>query len=342
MRRAPPIALAAGLGLLLAAPAARALPGELRKDWPCAGCSTVLPAGASPAGPRPLLVALHGDANGDPSAAAKVLRALRPASEEAGVILLVLRCPVEKGCRSGSFWRWMISGDHDGRWVGAQIDAVAASVPVDAARVYAAGYSGGASYLGWYVPTFPERFAAVAHIAGGVPWGTPCPRCPVHVRFTLGVGDPMLVPYTRPLRDYYEACGGNEVVWETLPGVSHEGILGVVQGGKGSSLLAWLLEHRAGCAEASAGADAGSPSVSEDAGASAAVDAGAKVQEEAPTDAGASLRSAAPPTPAAQRMSPGCACDLGGAARGAGSAMAALILGALIAGRRRARRDQSL
>ena len=138
-------------------------------------------------------------------------------------------------------------------------------MPVDPARVYAAGYSGGATYLGWYVPTFPERFAAVLHIAGGVPWGTPCPRCPVHVLFTLGAGDPMLVPYTRPLRDYYEGCGGNEVVWETLPGVSHEGILGLVQGGKGDGLLAWLLSHRATCAETSV--DAGSAGAAEDAGA---------------------------------------------------------------------------
>lgn len=337
MRRAPPIALAAGLGLLLAAPAAHALPGELRSDWPCPGCSTVVPA---PAGPRPLLVALHGDANGDPSAAAKVLRALRPASEKAGVILLVLRCPIEKGCRTGSFWRWRSTGEHDPGWVGAQIDAVTASLPVDAARVYAAGYSGGATYLGWYVPTYPERFAAVVYIAGGVPWGTPCPRCPVHVLFTLGAGDPMLVPYTRPLRDYYEGCGGNEVVWETLPGVSHEGILGLVQGGKGDSLLAWLLGHRAECAGASA--DAGSPSAVVDAGVIDAADAGAAVHDEAPKDAGEPRAGAAVPGPSAQRMSPGCACDLRGGARGAGGTMAALIVGALIAGRRRARRRHSL
>lgn len=340
MRRAPPIALAAGLGLLLAAPSARALPGELRNDWPCPGCSTVVPAPATQPGPRPLLVALHGDANGDPAAAGKVLRALRPASEKAGVILLVLRCPIEKGCRTGSFWRWRSTGEHDPGWVGAQIDALAASVPVDPARVYAAGYSGGATYLGWYVPTFPERFAAVLHIAGGVPWGTPCPRCPVHVLFTLGAGDPMLVPYTRPLRDYYEGCGGNEVVWETLPGVSHEGILGLVQGGKGDGLLAWLLGHRAECAGASV--DAGSAGAAEDAGAIAEVDAGAPVQGEAPKDVVEARPGAAAPGPSAQRMSPGCACDLGGGERGPGGTVAALMVGALVVARRRARRAQSL
>ena len=335
MRLVSSIALA--LALLAPASLARAAPAELRKDWPCVGCFTALPAtGASPA-PRPLLVALHGDFNGDSSAPTRLFRALRPACEQAEVILVALRCPEEKGCRTGSFWQWRSTEGHDPGWLGAQIDAVASSVGVDAARVYAAGYSGGATYLGWYGPTYAERFAAIVHIAGGVPWGDPCPRCKVPVLFTLGAGDPMLVPYTRPLRDYYEACGGHEVVWETLPGVSHEGILGVVQGGKGSALLAWLLGHRAACAGEIAAIDAGSIAVP--------IDAGAITQEAAVKEAGTAgpaPSSMVAPGPSAVRMSPGCACALRGGEGAREAEMTALMTMMIALARRRARRDHSL
>jgi predicted esterase len=220
------------------------------EGWPCKGCVTFAPAeGGSP---RPLLIALHGDDAGT----GKLFRALRPACEQAKVVLVSLRCPTELGCRT-SYWQWYGTSTHDPGWIGAQIAATRARFAVDPARVYAAGYSGGATYLGWYGPTHPGDFAAIVHIAGGMPWGTPCPDCKVPVLFTLGATDPMLVPYTRPLRDYYAACGGHEIVWETLPGVTHESVIPTVQAGKGTALVAWLLAHRAACGDAGNAVDAG-------------------------------------------------------------------------------------
>ena len=326
MRSLTPALVAASLALLAAA-TARADPSRETIDgWPCKGCVTFAPVGDT--APRPLLIALHGDDAGT----AKLFRALRPACEQERVHLVSLRCPTELGCRT-SFWQWKSTSTHDPGWLGAQIAAVKARFSVDAARVYAAGYSGGATYLGWYGPTHPSDFAAIAHIAGGTPWGTRCPDCKVPVLFTLGAGDPMLVPYTRPLRDYYEACGGHEIVWQTLPGVTHEGIVSTVQAGKGKEILAWLLAHRAACGEA---ADAGSHATPEDR------DAAASDRATPPHDAAATA-DATPPDPpqrseasAPLKVAPGasgCACDL--AARGSDPAPAlALALLALLATRR--------
>ena len=94
----------------------------------------------------------------------------------------------------------------------------------------------------------------------------------------------------------------------------------------GCGLLAWLLRHRATCAETSV--DAGSAGAAEDAGAIAEVDAGAPVQGEAPRDVVEARPGAAAPGPSAQRMSPGCACDLGGEERGPGGTVAALMVAA--------------
>ena len=315
------VALVAASSIGLAARTARAAPaGEAIEGWPCKGCVTFAPTSDGSA--RPLLIALHGDDAGT----GKLFRALRPACEQERVYLVSLRCPVDLGCRT-SFWQWRGTATHDPGWIRAQIAAAQARFAVDPARIYAAGYSGGATYLGWYAPTYPRELAAVAHIAGGMPWGTPCPSCKVPVSFTLGVGDPMLVPYTRPLRDYYAACGGHEIAWQTLPGVTHEGIIPTVQAGKGKEILAWLLTHRAACNDAAV-----------DAGIVAAVpddrDAATLIDAAAPPDPPPRLSTSTPP-PIAPRAS-SCACDFG--AQGGEIAPAVgLALLALVAARRRRR-----
>jgi polyhydroxybutyrate depolymerase len=342
----PPLVAALCASFSLVAASARSMaapPMEIRKDVPCDGCISAAPSEAG--SPRPLLVALHGDEGGDPRATSRLFEALRPSCEQAGVMLLALRCPREKGCHTGSFWQWRSSAAHDPGWIGAQIDALAARVPVDRERVYAAGYSGGASYLGWYVPTFPARFAAAAHLAGGVAWGTPCPRCKVPVLFLLGRGDPMLVPYTRPLRDYYEGCGEHEVVWETLPGVSHEGLLGVVHASKGASVVRWLLEHRARCGAEVEARDGGASEAANDAGSvGESVDAGATSEAargddpglaEAARDAGART----PVPPSLRPPSTGCACSV---ERGDGAPERVLVAAMAALSLRRRRRAHSL
>jgi poly(3-hydroxybutyrate) depolymerase len=306
--------------LLLAARRAEAAPPE---DFPCAGCVVQAPAPAGPGAPasrpRPLLVALHGDGAG----VGKLVRAWKGAAADADVILLAPRCPVALGCTSGSWWQWLQLGTHDPDWLNAQIEAVAARYPVDRARVYATGYSGGATYLGWYVPAHPTRFAAVAHVAGGAPYGGACPACKVPLLFLIGSLDPMIEPYTMPLRRYYEACGGHELVWETLRGTTHEGILDVLQAGRAKETLAWLLARPAACVEA---ADAGVPDAGDG---GAGKDAGAAVVTAA-TDARAPVEVRPPRAPPVA----GCACGHGERA-GGGAALTPALLGAMLLRRRR-------
>jgi predicted esterase len=326
---------AAALVALLLLPA-RGARAEVLPDWPCAGCVTVTPGGAGAdarAPPAPLLVALHGDGGG----VAPLVRAWQSAAAAAGVILLAPRCPRALGCAAGSWWQWLDTAGHDPAWLGAQIDAVTARFAVDPRRVYATGYSGGATYLGWYAPAHAARFAAVAHVAGGAAYRPPCPTCKVPVLFVLGAGDPMLVPYTRPLRDWYQSCEGHEIAWQTLPGVTHEGILPVLQAGKAREILGWLLARPAACLEeAPASTDAGAT----DAGAAPLADAGPAPQP-APAESAAApprgLESAAPPVTRVPPTPAGCAC--GAAAPGSPGAPAAAALAlALGAARRRPRR----
>jgi predicted esterase len=277
----------------------------------CAGCVLRVPPGADDR-PRPLLVALHGDGG----AMLPLVRAWQKATDRAGVIFFAPRCPRELGCTTQSFWKWLGGPGHDPRWLGGLIDAIAARHAIDPTRVYATGYSGGATYLGWYVPKHPDRFAAVAHVAGGAPWGVPCPACKVPVLFVLGATDPMIVPYTAPLRRYYDACGGHEVAWETLPGVTHESILGNLQAGRAETILSWLLARPSACRAlrpGDAGAvDAGAP----DAGAAdvSALDAGAADAPSAASPAHEAADGGADPRRRdVPRVPPGsgCACDLG-------------------------------
>jgi predicted esterase len=222
-------------------PVARSEP-ETLSNWPCTSCYFRLPPTADAAQPTPLLVVLHGDL-GDVE---RMVHMWKRAADEQGVALLALRCPRDRGC-SNSWWRWYLSSQHDEAWLSEQIQAVQARTPIDRARIYAAGYSGGASYLGFYVPTHPRQFAAASHIAGGANFVRSCPLCKTPVHFLIGGQDPMLGMYTDPLRRWYEACQGHELVWEMLPGVTHDAIVPIVQASRGKQLLRWLLLHSNRC-----------------------------------------------------------------------------------------------
>lgn len=297
-------------------------------DFPCKGC-IVHVSSRAPTGPRPLLVALHGDGG----LLMPIVRAWRAACDEADTILLVPRCPRELGCTTQSYWQWLVGRGHDNEWLGSLVDAMAARYAIDPARIYATGYSGGATYLGWYVPEHPTRFAAVAHVAGGAPLGGRCPACKLPVSFTIGATDPMLDQYTAPLRRFYEACGGHEVTWRVLPGVTHESILDHLQAGRAREILGWLLTKRAACGDEEA-SDAGAS----DAGASHAGGFDAGVH-----DGGAHEVSVveAPPAPPV-RIPPqsGCACRSSRSdAPSSGGPVAATAVAVAAVARRRTRRS---
>ena len=207
---------------------------EARDNFPCVGCETRLPATADLGTPAPLLVVLHGDL-GDVS---RMTRVWQKAALGHGMVLTSLLCPRDKGCNN-SWWKWYLSPRHAPSWVGEQIDEVSRQVAIDPARIYAAGYSGGASYLGYYGPTNPDRFAAIAHVAGGVQFVSECSKSKTPVLFLIGNQDPMLSLYVNRLHAWYGGCG-NPMSWRVLPGVTHDGIVPLLQASRAVEVVEWM------------------------------------------------------------------------------------------------------
>jgi poly(3-hydroxybutyrate) depolymerase len=199
---------------------------DAKKDFPCAGCTTILPAK-----PKAILLVLHGDDAG----AEETVADWRAASEDASVALVALQVP----SKTGSWWRWMLSRDHDPAWVGAQLDAVSKLAP--AVPLVVAGYSGGGSYLAWWVPENVDRVAAVAFVSGGYPFGAACPKKAPPILFTTGSADESIPGYIGPERDWWKKCGV-EPEWRLLPGITHPGMHDALRAGEAAHVIGWLLD----------------------------------------------------------------------------------------------------
>lgn len=239
--RMPLRVLAALTVVSLAAPAAGA--PKRQHDVPCKGC--LFEAPASPGKSAPLLVLLHGDAPGtvpDVGALADVFSAEAAAR---GVALFAPRCPVAEGCAKGSWWQWE-AGDPR-VWLEAQLRAIEATVAIDPDRVWIAGWSGGASYLGWWSAALDGRFAAVAHLGGGMrPSTKGCARCELPTLFVVGDANP-LHHLAVGLRDHYLACKA-EVRWDLHPKTDHGGEWAVVRAKTTPGMvLDWFSAHPRRC-----------------------------------------------------------------------------------------------
>lgn len=217
----------------------------LRDGFPCKRCTTDIPKKSFESNkPMAVLLALHGD-HGD---AMQMLNAWLSSTSKAGVILVALRCPVELACPpAASWWQWYQTPGHSEKWLGEQIDKVTAEYNVDLDKVYATGFSGGASYLGYYIPTHADRFAAVAYTAGGHRYIENCPSCKIPTYFTIGSTDGMIEPFVKPLWRYFDECGGHEMVWDELPAIGHVAMLGALRTGHGDRVLKWLLDRDNQC-----------------------------------------------------------------------------------------------
>ncbi|UQA56203.1 PHB depolymerase family esterase [Polyangium aurulentum] len=327
-RRLPAAVLSGALAFALAAADARAEPAR-RKDYPCKGCLFDPPPAQD--GKAPLLVVLHGDApgRGTPKVERDASPWARPAAER-GVALFAPMCPRELGCRAGSFWQWD-QGDPPG-WIAEQIDAIAKDHAIDPERVWIAGWSGGASFLGWHFARLGDRYAAVIFVGGGIPpRSAECPSCALPAYFLVGDKNP-LHHLAVGLRDRVASCEG-ERVWDLLPGKHHAGEWAALAApGKAASLLDWLAKHPRACR-----AEAEKPAVSPPA---------------SPPSASASAPSPSPPQPSpapssvpVPRVAPGsCGCSVPGGAEGADSSHAAMALAACLAwrGRRHARSSSKM
>lgn len=216
----------------------------LRADFPCKGCLFLPPAeGATKA---PLLVVLHGDAPGGKTPLVK--RDSAPfvaAAIERGIAVLAPMCPKDKGCLVGSFWQWS-QGDPPA-WIALQIAAVRKEASIDSDRIWIAGWSGGASFLGYHYPRLAEHYAAVIFAGGGMPPAVnTCAPCSPPAYFLLGDKNP-LHHLAKGLHESIHACT-KDVTWDLLPGKDHGGEWRTFNDkSKIGELLDWLAKHPRNC-----------------------------------------------------------------------------------------------
>jgi len=226
---AAPWAFVACLGVL----APRAYAGV---QPPCNGCTLELPAARgtqdAPAHNLPLLVVLHGDRERAPAAAER----WRGAARQRGWAVLALQCPVDQGCKD-SWWQW----NGDPGWIVDQVAAVANAVPIDPARIYLAGWSGGATYLGMHAPAWSAVFAAVVIHGGGHRPSAGCPERPLPAYFLAGDRNPFH-DQVQDLRGWFDDCR-QDVVWDLVRGGDHAREDRALDRRKALAILDWLADH---------------------------------------------------------------------------------------------------
>jgi predicted esterase len=192
---------------------------------PCARCTLDVPKTEDAV---PLLVVLHGDREHAASAAAR----WRAATKRAGWALLALECPRDLGCKD-SFWKW----DGDPGWVAEQVAAVAKQRAIDPAKIYLAGWSGGATYIGWHLQAWPATFAGIViHGGGDAPADASCTLSPVY--FLVGDRNPLHHLVVR-LRDHVAGCQ-QTFTWDLVKGADHGKEEAALSAKKASAILAWL------------------------------------------------------------------------------------------------------
>lgn len=298
------------LALLVTAGSASAAPRLRVVDAPCKGCVSSWSTGTDPA---PLLVLLHGDWGNDASA---LQLAWEPLVAAQGITLLSLACPRDQGCQ-GSFWKW----NGPPTWIDAQIDALAQQRSIDRTRMWIAGWSGGATYIGFRAQELERRFSAfVIHGGGSPPASSTCSGNTVGAYFLVGSSNPYH-GLQIGLRDYFVACK-QETEWNVLSGSDHDAEWKALAP-RGPAIVRWLLGHSRGALAAPVDAGVEAPAI-------AAVDAAS------PAPSAASLASSPPSAlPPASHSGCGCSVATDASVSGVGAAFAAVALAGLT--RRRAR-----
>jgi poly(3-hydroxybutyrate) depolymerase len=221
---------AVAVALVVDEPAARGAGAATRLRGPCTGCLASLPAGTEP---RPLLVLLHGDGEGP----ATMLAAWETAAAARGIVVFAPACPRDEGCTSGSWWKW----DGAPTWLLRQVDALAATRPIDRTRAWIAGWSGGATYVAWHTQELERAFAAIVLHGGGVrPRDAACASPRAAVYFLGGDANPLHY-LTDDLRAHYALCG-QELTWNVVPGADHAAERAALAPRR-EAILDWLEAH---------------------------------------------------------------------------------------------------
>jgi polyhydroxybutyrate depolymerase len=149
-----------------------------------------------PSGPRPLVVVLHG--GGGSGRQMERFLELDALAEKEG-FLVAYPSGLDNGWNDGRETDKVQSqADHvdDGAFIAAMLDEIARQHAVDAKRIYATGISNGGFFAHYLANRFPDRFAAIAPVVGGIAplVAADFGKGAVAVLIIQGTEDP-LVPY---------------------------------------------------------------------------------------------------------------------------------------------------
>ncbi len=207
--------------LLLASPSARAKPscgsgGALGQTTGSAGSGQFklsVPTTYNPAQAMPLLLALHGD-EGTPDYIYSVFLGLQKSS--GAFILAAPKAPFGGGS-------WYQATSQHVTFVNAVLTALLGKYNIDQDRIWITGWSGGATFLGYYAILREDVLAAVVYHMGGGGGGSyspPAGSCKIPARFVIGSADFL---YDLAKTQYNTLTAkGHETVWVELPGVAHK------------------------------------------------------------------------------------------------------------------------
>ncbi len=163
----------------------------------------------------PLLLALHGD-EGKPNYIHSSFRSLQQTTGGA-FILVSPRAPY-----GGGSWYKSTSNHRD--FVDAVIQKVLASYNIDQDRVWITGWSGGATFLGYYAIKRQDILAAVTFYmgggSGGYSYSPPAGSCKIPGRFVIGSKDFLFNLASKTYNSLKQK--GHDVTWIELPGVGHK------------------------------------------------------------------------------------------------------------------------
>lgn len=236
------IAVRLTLGLTVALAACRAASGdEASRETPrvthnvvsppCSGCTVDLPSQRTE--PQPILVVLHGNHETAKDAAAR----WRDAALARGFAVVGLTCPRDRGCDDGKWYAW----DRTPRFVLEALAKVREQLPIDPARTYLAGWSGGASAIGEHLGAWQPFSAIVIHGGGQRPADGACPPHAMPAYFLVGDENPAHGAAVA-LREHLEKCDA-PLEWDLVRHADHAGEKRALDREKAEDILEWLDEH---------------------------------------------------------------------------------------------------
>lgn len=206
---------------------------------PCSGCTVDLPPERTD--PQPVLFVLHGNRGSGKAVAAR----WRAAALSRGVAVVGLHCPRDRGCERGKWYAW----SETPAFVLEALATIARDVPLDPARTYLAGWSGGASAIGQHLDQWAPFSAIVIHGGGQPPIANgdgerACPPHAMPMYFLVGDANPAHGAAVS-LREHVEKCA-SPIEWDLLPRADHAAEKRALDRRKGGQILDWLARHSEG------------------------------------------------------------------------------------------------